>query len=190
MFSWSSALVESALIGGVLVALALHAGLRATVMRAPLRLRLGMGLITTVWLSSQLAEVPLATYPLMSWHMYGESRQDAPVTGYRLLGETCAGESRVIPASGRELGRRPVLAFGITRAYHEAVADTTPLPARDEALARTDSLLGLVLETWNSRNPQTALCAVSVQEIRIAAQDIGHAPLPSYRTVRRHDRGR
>jgi hypothetical protein len=185
MFRWSSAVVEALLIFGVLGALASHPGLRATLRAAPRRLQVAVAGVFVVWLTSQLAEIPLTTYPFMSWHMYGESRADAPVTGYRLRGTSCAGDTLVLPASGGAMGRRPVLSFGVQRAYAEA--EDRPAQ-RTVALARVDSLLALVQEQWNRHPGNAPLCVVELQKVHIEARDIA-APLPPYVTVRRHTNG-
>lgn len=183
MFHWPHALVEGAILALVLGALFASARLRVTLRSAPRTLQLGATLALIVWTGSQLAEVPLATYPLMSWHMYGESRGRAPVVGYRMMGEACDGSTRVLPNSGRGLGRRPLLASGLRRAYNDA--RTLP-DQRERALARVDSLLALVAVTWNANRRNVPLCGVALQQVILSADNLAAAPLPPYVTVRRH----
>lgn len=183
MFQWPSALIEGAILAFVLGALFASARLRTTLRAAPRALQIGAVLALIVWTGSQLAEVPLATYPLMSWHMYGESRDQAPVVGYRMLGEACDGSTRVLPNSGRGLGRRPLLASGLRRAYNDA----RTLPnQRERALARVDSLLALVTVTWNANVRNVPLCGVALQQVMLPASNLAAVPLPPYVTVRRH----
>jgi hypothetical protein len=183
VFHWPSALIEGAVVVFVLAAICTNASLRMTLRAAPRRLQLGAAFALLVWTASQLAEVPLATYPLMSWHMYGESRGRAPVVGYRMMGEACDGSTRVLPNSGRGLGRRPLLASGLRRAYNDA--RTLP-DQRERALARVDSLLALVTVTWNANRRNVPLCGVALQQVILPADNLAAAPLPPYVTVRRH----
>lgn len=181
MFSWPQALIESALILSVLAGLTLRTEFRRVLRAAPRRLQIGGSVVLLVWLASQLGEIQLATYPFMSWHMYGEPRDNAPVIGYRLLGSECNGGTIIVPPSGAGLGRRPVLSFGVRRAYNDAL----DVPQhRQQALARTDSLLGLVLSAWNRHPGNATLCEVALQQVTIPAQEITKAPLPPYVTVR------
>ncbi|GAB1343714.1 hypothetical protein [Gemmatimonas sp.] len=183
MFQWPHALLEGAILAFVLGALFASARLRTTLRSAPRALQLGAVLALTVWTASQVAEVPLTTYPLMSWHMYGESRDRAPVVGYRMLGEACDGSTRILPNSGHGLGRRPLLASGLRRAYNDA----RTLPhERARALARVDSLLALVTATWNANARNVPLCGVALQQVILPADNLAAAPLPPYVTVRRH----
>lgn len=181
--TWRQGLVEAAIIGVVVALACSRPALRTTVSAAPRPVLAGVGVVMIIWSWSQLHEVPLATYPFMSWHMYGEPLDRHGVVGYRLAGEQCNGETRVLPSSGGGLGRRPVLAFGVRRAYSAAQASGADQP---RALARTDSLLRLILSQWNDRADRPRLCAVHLQQITVPAEQLAMAPLPAYVTVRRY----
>ena len=142
---------------------------------APRLLRWTVGGGLAVWFVSQIAEIENATYPFMSWSMYGESLRDAPIEGFRLNGIDCAGNQRPVPWSGDALGGRSRIAFAITRAYH---AQHVAGPAN------TDSLLLMVLGAWNRDPDRDSLCALQLQRVELSAERASHAPLPPYETVR------
>lgn len=177
-----SALVEEAII---LVGAALlwsHAGFRRTISATPRALRWVVGAGLGVWFVSQIAEIDNATYPFMSWNMYGESLHDAPIEGFRLHGVDCDGKEHSVPWSGGALGRRPRLAFAIPRAYHaeHVAARSTPWATA----ANTDSLLHIVFRAWNDEPGHSPLCELQLQRVEVAAAMASRAPLPPYETVR------
>lgn len=181
MPSVSGALLEVAIILAGVAALLSHAGFRRTIAATPRALRMVMPVALGIWFVSQIAEIETATYPLMSWHMYGESLKDAPIVGYRLLGEDCAGMTRRVSWSGGSLGRRPNLASAIPRAHR---AESESGGVRERAAAITDSLLRVVLDARNSAPGRSSLCALHLQRIEVPASAITQTPLPAYETVR------
>jgi hypothetical protein len=108
---------------------------------------------------SQLAEIGTATYPFMSWNMYGESLHDAPIEGYRLRGVDCEGNEYRVPWTGGALERRPLLGFAIPHAYHEEEESGLAIGAGGST---TDSLLLMVFDFLEPRPRQdSALCGCS-----------------------------
>lgn len=177
----TGALVEAAIILIGLGILVSHAGFRRTIAATPKPLRWVLPAMLGVWFVSQIAEIETATYPLMSWHMYGESLRDASIEGYRLSGVDCAGATRRVSWSGGALGMRPNLASGIPRAHRaESLAGINPVSAK----AKTDSLLLIIFDAWNSTPDRTPLCELQLQRVEVPASRITQTPLPAYETVR------
>lgn len=179
--SLSSALFEEAIILVGAAVLFTHAGFRRTVSAAPRALLWVTFGMLNIWFISQLAEIGTATYPFMSWNMYGESLHDAPIEGYRLRGVDCEGNEYRVPWTGGALERRPLLGFAIPHAYHEEEESGLAIGAGGST---TDSLLLMVFDSWNRAPDKTPLCALQLQRIVVPASQVSQAPLPPYETVR------
>jgi hypothetical protein len=182
--SWVDSLVEAILIFTVFALLLSHRAVVVVLGRAPRTLRLCALLIAGFWSWSQIRGVVIATYPFISWRMYGEPPKYKDFSGYRLLGERCNGESVVLPPSSGATGRRPVLSLAVRRAYEESqLASGDPARARE----RTDKLLSAILTRWNGKNPTLQLCALSLQQTSININASASAAPTQYTTVRRYD---
>jgi hypothetical protein len=182
--TWPRALVEACLIVAVVALVFAHAPFRSVLAATSRQLRLGALAVTVLWGWSQIRGVQFATYPFMSWRMYGESLGASPAVGYRVMGVECDGRESVVPQTGRTLGPRPILATGIRRAFNQSLAD----PSRAaSALARTDSLLGQMIRRLNTDSTQAPLCSLLLQRVAVPVHTLSSQPLPPYTTVRRYD---
>jgi hypothetical protein len=174
-------LLEAAIILTGVALLLSHRGFRRTIAEAPSVLRWAVSGVLVVWFVSQIAEIETATYPLMSWHMYGESLRDAPIEGFRLQGVDCLGQTHRVPWSGGALGRRPHLAYAIPYAYRREVEAG---PRTATGATTSDSLLLIVFAAWNRAGNRPPLCELHLQRIEVPAARASRAPLPPYATVR------
>lgn len=182
--SWGKSLIEAAVIFAVFLLVFSHRPLLTVLGRAPLALRIGALAMAGLWTWSQLHEVVIATYPFISWRMYGEPPTYQDYSGYRLLGERCTGQSIVLPSSSGATGRRPVLALAVRRAFEESRN-----PAGQSALAekRLDNLMSAIVAQWNSNRPSLHLCALLLQQTSINVSETAGTTTARYTTVRRYD---
>ena len=171
------------LIFVVFATLFAHRPFRQVLGRAPRPLHVSAFMIAVLWGWSQVHEVAIATYPFISWRMYGEPPRYKDFAAYRLLGERCNGERVVVPPSGGATGRRPILSLAVRRAYEES---QTPGGDRAQALERIDKLLLAILARWNEKNTAVPLCALSLQQASIDVQDYAGPAESRYTTVRRY----
>jgi hypothetical protein len=180
---WTESLLEAALIFAVFALLVSHDTFVATLARAPRALRLGALAMAGLWTWSQVHGVAADSYPFISWRMYGEPPKYRDFSGYRLLGEPCAGDSIVLPPSSGATGRRPILSLAVRRAY-----EASQVPGGDQARAsaRTDKLLAAILTRWNSRNASRPLCALSLEQTSIDVKAFNGSTQAQYTTVRRY----
>ena len=162
--TWIESLVEAILIFTVFALVFSHRPLRTALGRAPRALQVVALAMAMLWGWSQLHEVVIATYPFISWRMYGEPPKYQDYSGYRQLGERCTGQSIVLPPSSRATGRRPVLFLALRRAYEES-QNTAGDAAR--ARERMDKLMSAIIAQWNDRNPSLRLCALQLQQTSI-----------------------
>lgn len=192
--------IEAIIIFAGASLLLVNAGFRRTILAAPRVMLVTMAAVFAVWFTSQIGEIETATYPLMSWHMYGESLRDAPMEGFRLQGVDCRGTPRRIPWSGNALGHRPMLSSGLQFTYLAYLtADSLHSSSVTAERATMDSLLNSVLVALNSaeevhvdrekRIPErTPLCRLELQRMSVGAAEALHHPLPPYETVWAIDR--
>ena len=173
--------IEGVLILGGALTLMAHTGFRACVSRASRVQRYVIGAVLVVWFFSQIRELKSATYPLMSWHMYGESLRDAPMEGYRLQGTGCDGKVRRVAWKGGALGRRPTMGFAIPLAFQN-VSGSNDGPSGKQRTV--DSLMMVVLNTWNEYPGNPRLCRLDLERVHVRAADALRSPLPAYETVR------
>lgn len=180
---WTESLLEAALIFAVFAVLFSHDAFVATLARAPRVLRLGALAMAGLWAWSQVHGVAANSYPFISWRMYGEPPKYRDFSGYRLLGEPCAGGNVVLPPSSGATGRRPILSLAVRRAYEASQA-----PTGDQARAseRTDKLLAAILTRWNDRNASRPLCALMLQQTSIDVKAFAGSTQAEYTTVRRY----
>jgi hypothetical protein len=182
--SWKQSLVEAALIFVVYATLFAHRPFRQVLGRAPRRLQVSAAMIAGLWGWSQLHEVAIATYPFISWRMYGERLSERDFSAYRLLGERCDGEHVVVPPTSGATGRRPILSIAVRRSY-----ERSQTPGRDQTqeLQRLDKLLLAILVRWNQRHASAPLCALSLQQASIDVREYARPAESRFTTVRRYD---
>lgn len=182
--TWVESLIEAILIFAVFALVSLHRPFRTILGRAPRALRVVALAMAALWGWSQLHEVVIATYPFISWRMYGEPPKYQDYSGYRQLGERCTGQSIVLPPSSRATGRRPVLFLALRRAYEESQnAAGDPTRARQ----RMDKLMSAILTQWNRNRPSLQLCALQLQQTSINVTATADSAQAHYTTVWRYD---
>jgi len=176
------AMLEGLIILAGILVLAASPAFRKVLAAAPRPTLVLCGLVVGFWFSAQLRVEMRDTFPFVSWHMYGESRNDAPLIQYLLTVEECGGGDRAT-------GPRELLGTGggvrtrLGQVQQRLEGASSPEDSAAAGAVLDDMLAGL-LRGGNARAGTMRFCGIELGRMTVPAGMVGRAPLPAPERLR------